>query len=70
MGKRETDAVLVKGGFILENDIASIESIQNVHAPLIPTCKPLRVYPQVRDTDGEERIQAETSLAGCCVEGR
>ena len=53
----------MEGLAFLENDTPYIKSIQNVHTPLCPTCKPLRVYPQVRDTNGEEKIQTEISQA-------
>lgn len=57
----------MEGLAFLENDMAYIKSIQNVHTPLSLICKTLRIYPQVRDTDGAEKIQ--TDFLGRCGEG-
>lgn len=53
----------MEGPAFAENAVEHMKTIQNVCPPRSPGYKPLRVYPQVRNTVGEEKIRAEISLA-------
>lgn len=61
--KRNMHFGAMEGPAFLENRMAYINHIQNVCDPsrLIHS-KPLRIYTQVRNTDGKEEICAEISL--------